>query len=568
MSDTTKADSAITSRPTDGSGEQPAATVAGAVLALAARAGVRTAFGIPGVHNLPFWDVDDPAAPPIVGVRHEQAAVYAADSRARATGEPGLALLTSGPGAANSLGAFGEAHSCGSPVVVVASDVNAALRHPDGPRGILHEMADQAAMFAAFGAPAVTAGTDTATVLQAAVALRDAVSPPSGPGYLGVPTDVLGARWDRLVPVSAPRRPPIPTSDEVEALARLIAEAGRVVLWVGGGVVAAPDGEAQVRALAERLGAPVVTSYAARGVLAGHPLLVDAPVHEPEAAAVVADGDLLLVVGSSFDGMTTRNWRAPLPPRRAAIGLDPALGRTVAWDLLICAELVATLDALGEALDARGDEPREPWSPAARVRAAMLTRLGDDERVTEALALVDAVGRAWPDDGAVVCDMAVAGYWVGGYSCQPRPRRLQYPVGWGTLGFGLPAAIGPASAGIATLAVCGDGGPMFALGELATYAQESLPITLLVVDDGGYGMLRFDQQVFGHPERGVDLLTPDWVGLARAFGITGVEVPGVGALPSALRDAHEANTRGEPRVVVVRARLHPPRTTSPRWFED
>lgn len=109
---------------------------------------------------------------------------------------------------------------------------------------------------------------------------------------------------------------------------------------------------------------------------------------------------------------------------------------------------------------------------------------------------------------------------------------------------------------------------MFALGELATYAQESLPVTLLVVDDGGYGMLRFDQQVFGHPERGVDLLTPDWVSLAASFGIRGVEVPHVDALPAALREAREANGRGEPRLVVWKHALYPPRTSSPRWFED
>ena len=163
--------------------------------------------------------------------------------------------------------------------------------------------------------------------------------------------------------------------------------------------------------------------------------------------------------------------------------------------------------------------------------------------------------------------MAVAGYWYGGYSSQTRPRRLQYPVGWGTLGFALPAAIGPASVGIPTLAVCGDGGPMFALGELATYAQESLPITLLVVDDGGYGMLRFDQQVFGHPERGVDLLTPEWHALGSAFGIAVQTVGEVGELPAALAQAHEANLRGEPRMIVWKARLFPPRTTSPRWSD-
>ncbi len=164
--------------------------------------------------------------------------------------------------------------------------------------------------------------------------------------------------------------------------------------------------------------------------------------------------------------------------------------------------------------------------------------------------------------------MAVGAYWVGGYSSQPRPRRLQYPVGWGTLGYALPAAIGPASVGIPTLAVCGDGGPMFALGELATMAQESLPVTLLVVDDGGYGMLRFDQQVFGHPERGVDLVTPEWHALGAAFGIGAETVTHVTELSAALRRAHEANLRGEPRIVVWPQRLFPPRTTSPRWFED
>ena len=232
------------------------------------------------------------------------------------------------------------------------------------------------------------------------------------------------------------------------------------------------------------------------------------------------------------------------------------------------ADLPATLGLLLDVLDDRDLPAREPWTDTRSMRPEVLARLAADPRTAEAVALVRAVESGWPATGAVVCDMAVAAYWVGGYSSQPRTRRLQYPVGWGTLGFALPAAIGPASAGIPTLAVCGDGGPMFALGELATYAQESLPVTLLVVDDGGYGMLRFDQQVFGHPERGVDLLTPSWTVLASAFGIAASEVPDIGGLAGALRAAHEANLRGEPRLVVWRGRLHPPRTTSPRWFED
>jgi acetolactate synthase-1/2/3 large subunit len=108
---------------------------------------------------------------------------------------------------------------------------------------------------------------------------------------------------------------------------------------------------------------------------------------------------------------------------------------------------------------------------------------------------------------------------------------------------------------------------MFALGELATYAQESLPITLLIIDDGGYGMLRFDQQVFGHPERGVDLLTPEWSSLGAAFGITVEHVSDVGEISGALQRARVANDHGEPRMIVWRQRLFPPRTTSPRWHE-
>ena len=151
--------------------EHPAIdTVAAALLEQAARWGVSRAFGIPGVHNLPFWDAEGAGRPPILGVRHEQAAVYAADGLARATGEPGLALLTSGPGAANATAAFGEAASVGSPVLVVASDVAEGLRAPDGPRGILHEMADQAGIFASFGRPARTVAT-AAEALRTAAAL-------------------------------------------------------------------------------------------------------------------------------------------------------------------------------------------------------------------------------------------------------------------------------------------------------------------------------------------------------------------------------------------------------------
>jgi acetolactate synthase-1/2/3 large subunit len=161
--------------------------------------------------------------------------------------------------------------------------------------------------------------------------------------------------------------------------------------------------------------------------------------------------------------------------------------------------------------------------------------------------------------------MAIPGYWYGGYGRVAGGRLLQYPVGWGTLGYALPASVGPAADGRPTLVISGDGGLMFALGEFMTLAERRLPVTVLVLDDGGYGMLRYDQEVAGDPIRGTDLRNPEWERLGEAFGVPATVVDGVGeALAGALA---EALSDPGPRLVVARAALLPPKTTSPRWFE-
>ncbi|MBX5470693.1 MAG: thiamine pyrophosphate-binding protein, partial [Thermoleophilaceae bacterium] len=155
--------------------------------------GTEVAFGLPGVHNLPAWRALQRSRIRLVGVRHEQAAVYAADGFARATGRVGLALTTTGPGAANTLGALGEAWASGSPVVVIATDIPASLRRPGVYRGALHEATDQAAMFAPVTKRTLRV-TEPAALADAVVeAAWLALAPPSRPVYVEVPTDVLGA---------------------------------------------------------------------------------------------------------------------------------------------------------------------------------------------------------------------------------------------------------------------------------------------------------------------------------------------------------------------------------------
>jgi acetolactate synthase-1/2/3 large subunit len=138
-------------------------------------------------------------------------------------------------------------------------------------------------------------------------------------------------------------------------------------------------------------------------------------------------------------------------------------------------------------------------------------------------------------------------------------------MGWGTLGFAFPASIGAGLAGAGpVVCVTGDGGFMFACGELATAVQERVPLTIVLVDDGGYGMLRFDQERAGDEPFGVDLVRPDFAALAASFGVPATEVDGFDrAFADALQQAISA---ADPRVIVVRAALKPPPTTSPRWY--
>jgi len=516
------------------------------------------AFGIPGVHNLPMWDAAH--GPRVISVRHEQTAAYAADGVYRTTGQVASALVTSGPGAANTAAAFGEASASHSGLVVIASDVNSYLRHPDGARGILHEMADQSAIFRAFAEPSYQAWQPAEAVAYAAKAIAEAAGPPARPTYCGIATDVLAAEWEGRIPALPAIAQPRIDEQQFVALIEILQGATRPVLWLGGGSI---DADGLIRTLASRIGAPIITTYAAHGVAAGHPFLIELPPHEPAVERILDEADVLLVLGSSFDGMNTKNWRIPLPDQRCAVTLDHTIERTIDWNALVHADVGVVVSRL---LDELPTEDRTCWTQTD-VRSAVIQELHDNPKTAQAIAMVEAVESGWPDDSAIITDMAVAGYWVGGYARQPRPRRLVYPVGWGTLGFALPAAIGPAALGIRTLAVCGDAGPMFALGELATVAQESLPITMLVVDDAGYGMLRFDQQVFGHTGSGMDLFTPDWELLGQSFGITTETISDVVQLSDALTRAAEANLQGQPRVIVWAAALHPPRTTSPRWHE-
>jgi thiamine pyrophosphate-dependent acetolactate synthase large subunit-like protein len=531
---------------------------------------VEIAFGLPGVHNLAVWEAAAAAGLRLVGVRHEQAAVYAADGYARATGRMGVAVVTTGPGAANTLGATGEAMASGAPVLVVATDIPTTLRRPDVYRGVLHETRDQAAMFAPVTKAATTCLTAAALHDETRQAGALALQAATGPVYLGVPTDLFSCAVEgpgvQGAEVSAPPAAPVavPSTDaHLDRAVELLAQARRPLIWAGGGALRAGAGDA-VGELAERLAAPVITTYNGRGVLPpDHPCLVPGPAHVPAIGRLWDEADLVIAVGSDLDGMTTQNWLMPAPPALLAVNVDVVdAAKNYAPDHILVGDARDVLTQLLPLVPARDG------MPALR---ATLDELGSVVRdliqhdEPQAAQLLDVLDRVAPRDGVLLADMCIAGYWVAAFHRIPGPRRLAYPMGWGTLGYAFPAALGAAAAGAGrTIALVGDGGFLFACGELATLAQERLPLTVVIVDDGGYGMLRFDQVHAGVPTRGVDLTTPDFVALSRSFGIPAACVEGFGdGFEQTLSRSLDAPG---PNVLVVKAALTPPPSTSPRWY--
>jgi len=503
---------------------------------------VEVAFGLPGVHNLAAWKAFPASGVRLVGVRHEQTAGYAADGYARATGRLGVAITTTGPGAANIVAATGEAWSCHSPLLVIATDIPTTVRREGKYRGVLHETTDQASFFRPVTKATVRVERAEELYEQVVLAGRLAMRAPRRPVYLEVPTNLLTAEVPEPVEVPVPRGTELRllrVEDAVSALQR----AERPLIWAGGGATAA-GAEQELAKLAARLGAPVLSSYGGRGLIpAGHPCCVPLPPHSPQAGALWDAADVVLVVGSDLDAMNTQGFRQPQPPTLVTIDLIEPVNYPP--DVHVRAD---AREALLRILFELRDDRREHWWQPVGERPEM--------------PFLDALEAALPQDAVLVADMCVAGYWYGGFGRVQQPRGLAYPVGWGTLGFGFPASLGTALSGRPTVALVGDGGFLFGCGDLATAAQERLPVTVVLVDDGGYGMLRYDFTKDGEEPVGTELEPPDFVAMAQAFRVPAREVT-----VEELTEAVAAGiASGGPNLLVVKATYEPPPNTSPNWY--
>jgi acetolactate synthase I/II/III large subunit len=508
--------------------------------------GAEVAFGVPGIHALAIWDGlrTGPIRP--VGLRTELSAGFAADGYARTSGRPAPLLLSTGPGALISLAALMEAASAHVPVVAVASQIPSELI--GARRGFLHELPDQKASFAPVVKWAARAESAGEIPELLADAWRRALTPPSGPTFVEIPVDLLAGETDAGVGEldPTPPSPPLPSSGDLDESARLLAGAAAPVVWAGGGVLRSGAWE-ELRLVAERLGAPVASTYMGKGAFPeDDPLAVGTAADEPAFKELLESADVLLAVGTELGAETTGQYSLELSGRLIHVDADPGrIGAT--YDALgLVGDAKAVLEALAERLSG---PPREDGPD----RVAELRQQIARRREERELGLLQTVRAALPRDAVTAWDMTILAYWAAAHFPVYEPRTFHYPLGSGTLGYAWPAALGAslAAPGRQVLAVVGDGGFNYGLAELAAARQHELDAKLLLVDDGGYGILReYQRDQFGETTS-VDLVEPDFRALVEAFG-----VPVVSVQPDELGDALAAALAEDgPSVVHVPALL-------------
>ncbi|MFD7922112.1 thiamine pyrophosphate-binding protein [Streptomyces sp. NPDC059740] len=484
------------------------------LVAVLCELGIDTVFGIVSVHNLPLVEAVDRHLR-FVPVRHEATAVTAADAYGRARGTLGCALTSTGTGAGNAAGSLVEALSAGTSVLHVTGQIESALL--GGGRGYIHETKDQLGMLAAVShhAATVTSATEAGRVLRTAA--RAALATPGGPASVEWPVDLqYAAQEDTPAPAAADPAPTL-EPEQLAAAADLLAGARRPLVWAGGGAARAGD---RLTTLLERTGAGLLTSNSGRGAVPeDHPQVIGNFATTPAGRSLLADADVLLSIGTHFRSNETADYSLQLPAAHIQIDADAAaLGRAYPAGHPLHGEADAVLAALTPATGTTATEAgwRQRITTARQEVRRTLT-----ENIGPQAALCQAIREALPRRAVIARDVTIASSSWGNRLLEIYdPRDNVFPRGGG-IGQGLGMGIGAALArpGEPVVVIAGDGGLAVHLGELLTLAQERPRLTLLVFNDGGYGVLRNMQDRYSARRSGVDLATPDFALLARACGL-------------------------------------------------
>jgi len=508
--------------------------------------GVDTVFGIPGVHTVELYRGLAGSSIRHVTPRHEQGAGFMADGYARVSGKPGVCFIITGPGMTNIATAMGQAYGDSVPMLVI-STVNSHGRMGSG-EGWLHELPNQQALVDTVSAFSYTVNRpeELAPALARAFAVFDSARP--RPVHIELPINVMLASAEHLpVPEKVARlKRPEAGAEEIAVAAALLDGATAPVILAGGG---ARHAASDIRALAEKLDAPVVMTTNGRGILpSGHPLGVSISASFSATRQLIEASDVVLAIGTEF-GPTDYDMYEDgffnIPGRLIRVDIDPAqIMRTKLPEIGIVGDSAGASASLTTAVATR---TRQGAARAAQVatnpnRDLTPAMLGD-------LHILQAIRDQVP--GVIFVGDSTQLVYSGnlGYTAAAPGTYFNSATGYGTLGYGLPAAIGAKAAAPnrAVVALAGDGGLQFSIAELASAKEARLPLVVLLLNNFGYGEIKSYMVSQNIPPLGVDLYTPDFIGIGEAYGWETATATNVDDLVAMV----EAASRGtEPTLIV------------------
>lgn len=498
--------------------------------------GVDVIFGIPGVHNQEMYRGIEEAGITHVLARHEQGAGFMADGYARASGKPGVAYVITGPGLCNIMTPMGQAYSDSVPILVISS----CLDETAAQRGQLHQMKDQEA-----AAATVCDWSHTGHSARAAYALVDRAfqefaTARARSKHIQVPIAQLEADAEPCaapIPVAAQGAGLVadlgPIADQIKA-------AKKPLFIFGGGAAQAAE---QARASVSALGAASLVTYAGRGTMAPQdPLFFGAALARPDSAGIIAQADLVIVVGSELAEVDI--WRSDLGATAPMIRVD--IDAEVLADLHK-AQVPVHMDAglfLEGLLEQVADhEPASGWAPAEVARTRARWRAEVDAERPGIVPLCDALRETVPEGTMIYSDMTQFAYVAKEVWDMDRPAHWHHPYGFGTLGYATPAAIGGAIArpDMPTMAIIGDYGFHYTMQELGVAVELGLSLPIVLWDNGKLGEIEDSMVRAQIAPNAVIAHNPDFCKLAEAFGARALAPQSVDEFQQAVRDAFTAD---------------------------
>ncbi len=479
--------------------------------------GVSDVFGLISIHNLPIADaIGRRDKIRFICSRGEAGCVNMADAYSRFKGL-GVAITSTGAGSGNAIGSLVEACNAGSPVIHITGQVE--KEYLDRDASFIHEAADQFGYLKSSSKAAFRILSPEHAAGMVREAIRVATTVPKGPVSIEIPIDVQATMIElpaELAYVGALQMPEAPDT-AINFVAEQIKSAKKPILWIGGGCIEASE---EIKKLAD-MGIPVVSSTHARGVLAdSHPRSLNAFHNSSEVEKLITDSDACIVVGSRLRSNETKTYSLKFPENLIQIDATPmAQQRNYLVKHFFCGEAKSFLTRLVEQL---GDTSKVDRDYDQRIKAAkdfavnaLETQLGPYAELCYSLR------KALPEDGILVRDITMSGStWGSRLFPVNQPLQNIHSLA-GAIGLGLSHGIGTAIANPdkKTVALVGDGGLMLGVGEIATAIQENANMVLLVMNDGGYGVMRgIQKEYFDGRQYYNELHTPSFVALGEAMG--------------------------------------------------